>query len=143
LKRTILLSSWRFSFSRPSDVLDPRAHDRLQGFAVCSDVASTAERHQRAILAQPFEEAFRIGDVERLWIGARLCAQVEDPRFLSCMAEQLLTYGVGRSFRTADGRAYADAVARHAAVGGKARWRSWIEVIVSTEAFRTRRGVAP
>lgn len=66
-----------------------------------------------------------------------------DPRFQSCMAQQLLTYGVGRSFATADGKNYAEAVARHAAADGKARWRSWIEMIASTEAFQTRRGVAP
>jgi hypothetical protein len=67
----------------------------------------------------------------------------KDPRFLSCMAQQLLTYAVGRSFAAADGMTYADAVARHAAAEGKARWRSWIEAIADSEAFQTRRGVAP
>lgn len=66
-----------------------------------------------------------------------------DPRFRSCVAQQLLTYGVGRSFAAGDGKMYADAVARHAAADGKAKWRSWIEMIASTEAFQTRRGVAP
>ncbi len=66
----------------------------------------------------------------------------KDPRFASCMAQQLLTYAVGRSFAAADGKAYADAVARNAIAQGKGQWRSWIETIAAAEAFQTRRGVA-
>jgi len=68
---------------------------------------------------------------------------VKDARFAACMAQQLLTYAVGRSFGSADGKSYANAVAEHARAQGKASWRSFIEMVVMTEAFRTRRGVAP
>jgi Protein of unknown function (DUF1592)/Protein of unknown function (DUF1588)/Protein of unknown function (DUF1587)/Protein of unknown function (DUF1595)/Protein of unknown function (DUF1585) len=67
----------------------------------------------------------------------------KDPRFVSCMAQQLLTYAVGRSFAAADGKRYANAVARNAVAQGKGQWRSWIETIAAAEAFQTRRGGAP
>ena len=66
----------------------------------------------------------------------------KDARFASCMAQQLLTYAVGRSFAASDGRAYANAVARNAIAQGRGQWRSWIETIAAAEAFQTRRGVA-
>jgi hypothetical protein len=38
----------------------------------------------------------------------------KDPRFAPCVAQQLLTYAVGRSFEAQDSREYVNALARHA-----------------------------
>jgi hypothetical protein len=66
----------------------------------------------------------------------------EDPRYPACVAEKLLTYGVGRSFAGNDAKAYTAALAEQAAGAGRTDWRSWLEHIVSSEAFLTRRGEA-
>ncbi|MES1204339.1 MAG: DUF1592 domain-containing protein [Pseudomonadota bacterium] len=70
-------------------------------------------------------------------------AIARDRRFASCMTQQLLTYAVGRSFASKEGKAYAEAMASHAIAEGNAKWRSLVEAVVTAEAFHTRRGVAP
>jgi hypothetical protein len=72
---------------------------------------------------------------------SRLIAQ--DPRYATCVTKNLLTYGAGRSFSSAESMGYADALTQRtmAAAGGK--WRSWITMVASSEAFRTNRPDAP
>jgi Protein of unknown function (DUF1592)/Protein of unknown function (DUF1588)/Protein of unknown function (DUF1595)/Protein of unknown function (DUF1587)/Protein of unknown function (DUF1585) len=66
-----------------------------------------------------------------------------DKRFASCVTQQLLTYAVGRSFRTADGAAYAAALTDGALAAGQGQWLSWIRNIATSVAFRTRSGDTP
>jgi hypothetical protein len=72
---------------------------------------------------------------------SRLIAQ--DPRYATCVTKHLLTYGAGRSFSSAESLAYADALAQRAMAAGGGRWRSWITMVASSEAFRTNRPDAP
>jgi hypothetical protein len=65
----------------------------------------------------------------------------KDPRFAPCVAQQLLTYAVGRSFEGADSKEYVNALAQDALARGKGNWRSWVEMVTTTAAFQTRRGV--
>ena len=65
-----------------------------------------------------------------------------DPRYTACVTEKLLTYGVGRSFANAEGRAYSKALAQEALAEGKNDWRSWLAHVATSEAFLTRRGEA-
>jgi hypothetical protein len=62
----------------------------------------------------------------------------KDPRFASCVVRQLLTYGVGRSFEAKEGKAYANGLA--VPLAGTGTWRDLLHTVVSSEAFRTRRG---
>ena len=62
-----------------------------------------------------------------------------DPRFSACVTKQLLTYGVGRTFSSPEGRTYAKALAERAMAGQQGNWRSWIAMVASSEAFRTNR----
>ncbi|HEX6278351.1 MAG TPA: DUF1588 domain-containing protein, partial [Polyangiaceae bacterium] len=74
--------------------------------------------------------------------GARELAALlaTDPRFASCVARQLLTYAVGRTFIAQDGKDYATALAAHARANGQSGFRDLIVNVVRSEAFRTRRG---
>jgi hypothetical protein len=58
----------------------------------------------------------------------------------NCFAQQLLTYGAGRTFATPGGKAYASALVQGAAAAGHSGLRDVIEAVVQSEAFRTRRG---
>jgi hypothetical protein len=62
----------------------------------------------------------------------------KDPRFTSCVVRLLLTYGVGRSFEAKEGKAYASGLA--VPLTGTGTWRDLLHAVVSSEAFRTRRG---
>jgi hypothetical protein len=79
---------------------------------------------------------------EEPFSGAQELAELiaTDPRFTSCVARQLLTYAVGRTFITQDGRDYATALAAHARANGQSGFRDLIVSVVQSEAFRTRRG---
>lgn len=63
-----------------------------------------------------------------------------DADYAICVAKQLLTYAVGRSFNTTPGKAYAAGVG--VPMKG-ATWPRFIKAVVQSEAFRTRRGEAP
>ncbi|RYZ08043.1 MAG: DUF1592 domain-containing protein [Myxococcales bacterium] len=63
-----------------------------------------------------------------------------DADFAICVAKQMLTYAVGRSFASKSAKAYA------AGVGvpvKDATWPALIQAVVHSEAFRTRRGETP
>lgn len=67
-------------------------------------------------------------------------AVADDPDFAICVAKQMLTFAVGRSFSNREAKAYA------AGIGlshRDATWPEFIEAVVMSEAFRTRRGEAP
>lgn len=74
--------------------------------------------------------------------GARELANLiaADPRFAGCAARQLLTYAVGRTFITPEGKDYAAALVAHARADGRSGFRDLIDSVVQSEAFRTRRG---
>jgi len=63
----------------------------------------------------------------------------QDPRYPACVTKNLLTYGAGRSFASADSMSYAQALAEHAKAAGGSDWPSWISMVASSEAFRTNR----
>jgi hypothetical protein len=67
-------------------------------------------------------------------------AIASDADYAICLAKHLLTYAVGRSFSSPAAKAYA------AGIGVQVKDRSWTEflqAVVESEAFRTRRGEAP
>lgn len=67
-------------------------------------------------------------------------AVASDADFAICVAKQVLTYAVGRSFSGKSAKAYAAGVG----VPKKdATWPDFIKAVVHSEAFRTRRGEAP
>ncbi|HLV20206.1 MAG TPA: DUF1592 domain-containing protein [Polyangiaceae bacterium] len=68
---------------------------------------------------------------------------VQDDRLAGCLAQQLLTYGVGRSFHHDAARAYARALAQHTVQAGQDRWQQFLTAVVMSEAFQTRRPEAP
>lgn len=80
----------------------------------------------------PFDGAHEL--VERL---------IEDERLAGCIAQQLLTYAVGRNFHEPSARTYARALARHSAQAGTNTWRQFLSTVVMSEAFQTRRSEAP
>jgi len=69
-------------------------------------------------------------------------AVASSPKFVPCMAQQMLTYAVGRSFDTADGRAYAADLGAKLVASGHATWRGLVAAVATSEAFTTRRGEA-
>ncbi len=71
---------------------------------------------------------------------ASLLAQ--DPRYGRCVTEKLLTYAVGRSFASADAKAYTVALTDLGVNEGNLDWRSRIKLIVGSQAFLTGRGEA-
>jgi hypothetical protein len=73
--------------------------------------------------------------------GASELAQLisQDPRYAKCVTKQFLTYAIGRPFSSPAGLTYARALAEHAMAAQQGKWRSWIAMIVSSEAFRTNR----
>ena len=74
--------------------------------------------------------------------GAKELAELvaTDPRLAGCVARQLLTYAVGRTFITPEGKNYSTALAAHARASGRTGFRDMIDAVVQSEAFRTRRG---
>jgi uncharacterized protein DUF1592/uncharacterized protein DUF1588/uncharacterized protein DUF1587/uncharacterized protein DUF1595/uncharacterized protein DUF1585 len=71
--------------------------------------------------------------------AAAMAAQVvADPRFPQNIVKQLLTYGVGRTFDTADGLGYVETVAAPLAKSGT--WQTAIQSIATSQAFMTTRG---
>ena len=70
-------------------------------------------------------------------------ALAKDPRYAPCVTQQLMTYAVGRTFDNNEARAYAATVAADASAGGTLSWQAAVRAVVSSEAFRTRRGEAP
>jgi hypothetical protein len=50
---------------------------------------------------------------------------------------------VGRGFRTATGHPYVEALAGDLRASGAPTWKRLVTTIVTSEAFRTRRAVAP
>lgn len=73
--------------------------------------------------------------------GAAQLAKIiaDDPRFPACVAQQLLTYSIGRAFAAPDGRGYAAGIGVPLASG---TWTDILHAIVKSEAFLTRRGEA-
>ncbi len=69
-------------------------------------------------------------------------AVASHPQFVPCMAQQMLTYAVGRSFETADGNAYAADLGAKLVAAGHATWRGLVTAVATSEAFTTRRGEA-
>ena len=72
---------------------------------------------------------------------SRLIAQ--DPRYPTCVTKNLLTYGAGRSFASNESLTYADALSKRAVAAGADKWRSWVSVVASSDAFRTNRPDSP
>lgn len=72
---------------------------------------------------------------------SRLIAQ--DPRYPTCVAKNLLTFGAGRSFSSDESLAYSDALSKRATAAGGGKWRSWVSMIASSDAFRTNRPDSP
>jgi hypothetical protein len=70
-------------------------------------------------------------------------ALAEDPRYAPCVTQQLLTYAVGRTFDNTEAKAYAATVASDASGGGTFGWKAALRAVVSSEAFRTKRGEGP
>jgi hypothetical protein len=75
--------------------------------------------------------------------GAAQIAQwvANDPRFARCAAKQMLTYGVGRTFDTADGLSYAAGLGQPLATSGT--WSQMVHGVASSQAFLTNRGEGP
>lgn len=72
---------------------------------------------------------------------SRLIAQ--DPRYPTCVTKNLLTYGAGRSFSSSESLTYARALSESAMAAGGGKWRSWVSMVASSEAFRTNRPDSP
>lgn len=66
-------------------------------------------------------------------------AIAKDADYAICVAKQALTYAVGRSFSEAEARNYAGGLG---VMMKDATWPAFIEAVVQSEAFRTRRGQA-
>ena len=73
--------------------------------------------------------------------GAQALAPLlaSDARYAPCVMQQLLTYAVGRPFDTDAAKAYAGSLVS----GGAGTWRAALEAVINSDAFRTRRAVAP
>ncbi|HEY0871012.1 MAG TPA: DUF1585 domain-containing protein, partial [Acidothermaceae bacterium] len=69
-------------------------------------------------------------------------AVASSPQFVPCMAQQALTYAVGRSFEGADARAYAAGLGTKLVADGHGTWRGLFAAVATSEAFTTRRGEA-
>lgn len=63
----------------------------------------------------------------------------KDPRFTSCVMKQVLTYAVGRSFDSQDGKSYVAGLALPLA---EATWPDLLHAVIKSKAFLTRRGEA-
>jgi hypothetical protein len=63
-------------------------------------------------------------------------------QFVPCMAQQMLTYAVGRSFDAPDGQAYVAGVGGELVGAGQGTWRGLIVAVATSDAFTTRRGEA-
>jgi hypothetical protein len=62
-----------------------------------------------------------------------------DADFPICVAKQMLTYAIGRSFSSPEAKAYAAGVGVRLKDG---TWPEFLKAVVKSEAFRTRRGEA-
>lgn len=89
----------------------------------------------------PVDASGQLADGTPIGSAADLAhAIAEDDDFPICVAKQLLTYAVGRSFGAPAAKAYA------AGIGIKNRaatWPDFVKSIVTSDAFLTRRGEAP
>jgi hypothetical protein len=65
----------------------------------------------------------------------------KDPRFTRCMAKQVMTYAVGRTFDKPDAMAYVAGMADP--LVGKATWPDLLRTVASSQAFLSRRGEGP
>jgi hypothetical protein len=76
--------------------------------------------------------------------GANQLATIlaSDPRYAPCVTQQMLTYGVGRSFDADDARSYTEALGSQLAARGKATWQGLVSAVATSDAFMTRRGEA-
>jgi hypothetical protein len=63
-----------------------------------------------------------------------------DPRFGACVAKKLLTYGLGRTITASDEPHLQQAQREWLTEGQSPSLRRLIHALVSTEAFRARRG---
>jgi hypothetical protein len=61
-----------------------------------------------------------------------------DPRYPACVVERMMTFAVGRSFATREGKDYVDELAAPLQKGGS--WRKVIERVATSEAFLSRSG---
>ncbi|MES1172044.1 MAG: DUF1592 domain-containing protein, partial [Bacteroidota bacterium] len=64
-----------------------------------------------------------------------------DKRFAACVMQQALTYAVGRSFDTQDGKNYVAGISEP--FMGKGTWPELLKTVATSEAFLTRRGEGP
>lgn len=73
--------------------------------------------------------------------GAKDLAQAiaKDADYAICVAKQMMTYAVGRSFASKEAKAYAAGIGVPAK---DATWPDFIKAVIKSEAFRTRRGEA-
>jgi Protein of unknown function (DUF1592)/Protein of unknown function (DUF1588)/Protein of unknown function (DUF1595)/Protein of unknown function (DUF1587)/Protein of unknown function (DUF1585) len=80
----------------------------------------------------------------RAFGGAKELATLlaNDSRFTRCMVKQALTYAVGRSFETPEGRGYVAGLA-DPLVKANATWPDLLRTVATSEAFLTRRGEGP
>jgi Protein of unknown function (DUF1592)/Protein of unknown function (DUF1588)/Protein of unknown function (DUF1587)/Protein of unknown function (DUF1595)/Protein of unknown function (DUF1585) len=77
-----------------------------------------------------------------MFSGAAQLANIlaSDPRYASCVAKQVLTYAIGRSFEADDGKAYAAGLGTPLAASGT--WPQLLRAVIKSKAFLTRRGEA-
>lgn len=64
-----------------------------------------------------------------------------DPRFPRCVAKQMMTYAVGRSFDNPAALAYVAGLAE--SVGKNGTWSQMVHAVATSQAFLTRRGEGP
>jgi hypothetical protein len=88
---------------------------------------------------QPIDASGVLNDVPFVGSGELIPLIAEDERLAECIAQQLLTYGVGRNFHEPAAKQYARALAQHATLAGQDTWRQFITAVVMSEAFQTRR----
>ncbi len=92
----------------------------------------------------PIDTAVTLADGKTMLNGPRDLTTylAQDGRFAPCVTRNLLTYGLGWKFSADEGPAYATWLASLARDRGNSM-RSILDVIIESEAFRTRRGEAP
>ena len=90
---------------------------------------------------KPVDASGQLADGTPLNSAADLAQAIAaDDDFPICVAKQLLTYAVGRSFGTPAAKAYAAGIGVQ---GRAATWPDFIKSVVTSQAFLTRRGEAP
>jgi hypothetical protein len=81
------------------------------------------------------------GSKETSFSGLRELATLlsQDARLQNCLAEQMLTYAVGRSFQGPSGHHYAETLVQSAGAA-QPGVRDLLKAVVQSDAFRNRRG---